>query len=122
MLCHTSLFILFLCHHVTFCKTLTSLSTVFIIKGHIRLLQLLKWPFHTSFFTHVEPLCNVYHRYSVISCNVPVPVIELLFSFCSRAPEDWTDAWKAGCLLKSPQSRTLLSAGSAADPSRTILK
>ncbi len=43
-----------LCHHVTFYKTLTSLSTVF-IKGHVGFLQFLKWPCHTSFFTHVEP-------------------------------------------------------------------
>ncbi len=54
MLCHTSLFIFSLCHHVTFYKTLTSLSTVF-IKGHVGFLQLLKWPCCTSFFTHVEP-------------------------------------------------------------------
>ncbi len=47
-------FILSLCRHVTFYKTLTSLSTVF-IKGHVGLLQLLKWPCRTSFFTHVEP-------------------------------------------------------------------
>ncbi len=40
--------------HVTFYKTLTSLSTVF-IKGHVGLLQLLKWLCRTSFFTHVEP-------------------------------------------------------------------
>ncbi len=54
MLCHTSLFILSLCHQVTFYKTLTSLSIVF-IKGHVGLLQLLKWPCRSSFFTHVEP-------------------------------------------------------------------
>ncbi len=53
MLCHTSLFIFSLCPHVTFYKTLTSLSTVF-VKGHIAFLQLLKWLRHTSFFTHVE--------------------------------------------------------------------
>ncbi len=47
-----------LCPHVTFYKTLTSLSTVF-IKGHIELLQLLKWPCHTSFFTHIEPLRSI---------------------------------------------------------------
>ena len=40
--------------HVTFYKALTSLSTVF-IKGHVVFLQLLKWPCHISFFTHVEP-------------------------------------------------------------------
>ncbi len=54
MLCHTSLFIFSLCRHVTFYKTLTSLSTVF-IKAQVGLLQLLKWPCRTSFFTHVEP-------------------------------------------------------------------
>ena len=43
-----------LCHHVTFYKSLTSLSTVF-IKAYVGLLQLLKWPCRTSFFTHVEP-------------------------------------------------------------------
>ncbi len=48
-------FLLFsLCPHVTFYKSLMSLPTVF-VKGHIRFLQLLKWPCHTSFFTHVEP-------------------------------------------------------------------
>ena len=35
--------------HVTFYKTLTSLSTVF-IKGHVGFLQLLKWLCRTSFF------------------------------------------------------------------------
>ncbi len=54
LLCHMSLFIFSLCPHVTYYKTLTSLSTVF-IKGHIGFLQLLKWPCHTSFLTHVEP-------------------------------------------------------------------
>ncbi len=54
MLCHTSLFIFSLCPHVTFYKTLTSLSTV-VIKGHVGFLQLLKWPRRTSFFGHVEP-------------------------------------------------------------------
>ncbi len=54
MLCHTSLFIFSLCRHVTFYKTLMSLSTVF-IKGHVGLLQLLKSLCRTSFFTHVEP-------------------------------------------------------------------
>ncbi len=39
---------------ITFYKTLRSLSTAF-IKGHVGLLQLLKWPCRTSFFTHVEP-------------------------------------------------------------------
>ncbi len=47
---HTSLFGFSLCPHVTFYKTLMSLSTVF-IKGHVGFLQLLKWPCH-SFFTH----------------------------------------------------------------------
>ena len=54
--------------HVTFYKTLTSLSTVF-IKGHVGLLQLLKWPCHTSFFAHVEPLqwtCSTYNLESQI--------------------------------------------------------
>ncbi len=55
MLCHSSLFIFSLCRYVTFYKTLTSLSTVY-IKAHIGLLQLLKWPCHTSFFTYVAPL------------------------------------------------------------------
>ena len=50
MLCRTSLFIFTLCRHVTFYKTLTSLSTVF-IKPHVGLLQLLKWLCRTSFFT-----------------------------------------------------------------------
>ncbi len=54
MLCHMSLFIFSLCRHVTFYKSLTSLSTVF-IKAHVELLQLLKWLCRTSFFTHVEP-------------------------------------------------------------------
>ncbi len=54
-LCYvTSLFIFFLCPHVTFYKTLTSLSTLF-IKGHIGFLQLLKWQCRTSVFTHVDP-------------------------------------------------------------------
>ncbi len=53
MLCHTSLFIFPYVPNVTFYKTLASLSTVF-IKGHVGFLQLLKWPCHTSFFTHVE--------------------------------------------------------------------
>ncbi len=50
-LCHVTHHFLFfsLCRHVTFYKTLTSLSTVF-IKAHIRFLQLLKWPCSTSFF------------------------------------------------------------------------
>ncbi len=54
MLCHTSLFIFSLCPHVTFYKTLMSLSTFF-IKGHVGSLQLLNWPCRTSFFTHVVP-------------------------------------------------------------------
>ncbi len=54
MLRHTSLFIFFLMSPCHFYKTLTSLSTVF-IKGYIGVLQLLKWPCRTSFFTHVEP-------------------------------------------------------------------
>ncbi len=45
----TSRFIVSLYPHVTFYKTLTSLSTVF-IKGHVGFLQLLKWPCRTSFF------------------------------------------------------------------------
>ena len=52
---HGPLVMFSLCHHVTFYNTLTSLSTVF-IKPHVGLLQLLKWPCRTSFFTHVEPL------------------------------------------------------------------
>ena len=52
--CRTSLFIFSLCPHVTFYKTLTSLSTAF-ITGHVAFLQWLKWPSHTSVFTHVEP-------------------------------------------------------------------
>ncbi len=48
-----------LCHHVTFYRTLTLLSTVF-IKGHVGFLQLLKWPCRNSFFTHVEPYVCVY--------------------------------------------------------------
>ncbi len=47
--CHFLLF-----SDVTFYKTLTSYSTVF-IKAHVGLLQLVKWPCRTSFFTHVEP-------------------------------------------------------------------
>ncbi len=39
-----------LCPHVTFYKTLTSLFSTVFIKGHIRFLQLLKWPCNTSFF------------------------------------------------------------------------
>ncbi len=38
MLCHSSLFIFSLCPHLTFYKTLTSLSTVF-IKGHVVFLR-----------------------------------------------------------------------------------
>ena len=55
-LCYVTHHFLFFPHfrHVTFYKTLMSLSTVF-IKAHIGLLQLLKWPCRTSFFTHVEP-------------------------------------------------------------------
>ena len=48
-ICRTSLFIFSLCHHVTFYKTLTSLSTVF-IKGHVGCLQLLKSPCSHFFF------------------------------------------------------------------------
>ncbi len=58
MLCHTSLFTFFLCPQATLYKTLTSLSTVF-IKGHVRSLQLSKWPCRISFFTHVEPSISV---------------------------------------------------------------
>ncbi len=47
--------------HITFNEILTSLSTVF-IKGSHLILQLLKWPCRTSFFTHVEP-------YIVWSCT-----------------------------------------------------
>ncbi len=49
MLCRTSLFSFSLCPHVTFYKTLTSLSTVF-IKAHVGLLQLLKWLSHFVFY------------------------------------------------------------------------
>ena len=58
-----------ICRHVTFYKTLPgSLSTVF-IKAHVRLLQLLKWPCRTSFFTHVETGCFVFchNMYNVAS-------------------------------------------------------
>ncbi len=48
-----------LCRHVTFYKTLTSLSTVF-IKGHVGLLQLLMSSCRTSFFTHVEPYIYIH--------------------------------------------------------------
>ncbi len=44
-----------------FIRPLTSLSTVF-IKSHVGLLQLLKWPCRTSFFTHVEPYTVVPRR------------------------------------------------------------
>ncbi len=55
-LCYVARHFLFfsLCRHVTFYKSLTSLSTVF-IKAYVRLLQPLKWPCRTLFFTHVEP-------------------------------------------------------------------
>ncbi len=53
MLCHKSLFIFYLCPHVTFYKTLTSLYTV-VIKGHVRFLQLLKWRCHTSFLALLD--------------------------------------------------------------------
>ncbi len=43
------------CH---FYKTLTSLSTVF-IKGHVRLLQILKCSCRTSFLTHVRALESI---------------------------------------------------------------
>ncbi len=68
MLCCTSLFIFTLCRHVTFYKTLMSLSTFF-IKPHVGLLQLLKWPCHTSLFTHVEPYHIVKHVYIVRVCH-----------------------------------------------------
>ncbi len=55
----TSLFIFSLCPHVTFYKTLTSLSTVF-IKGHGFVVELLKWPCRTSFFTNVEPFGGLF--------------------------------------------------------------
>ncbi len=56
-LCHVTRHLLFfsLCHHATFYKTLTSLSTV-IIKGHVLISTTFKVaPCHTSCFTHVEP-------------------------------------------------------------------
>ena len=43
-----------LCPDVTFYKTLTSISTVF-IKGHVEFVKFLNWPCRTSLFTHVEP-------------------------------------------------------------------
>ncbi len=57
-----------LCRHVTFYKTLTSLSTVF-IKAHVGLLQLLKWLCRTSFFypcraLWLAPAC-LYSRISI---------------------------------------------------------
>ncbi len=70
MLCHTSLVIFSLCPHVTFYKTLTSLSTVF-IKGHVgflKLLNLLKWPCRTSLFTHVE-------RFTLFPCMRSSPAV-----------------------------------------------
>ena len=56
-LCHMSLIFSF-CPHVTFYKTLMSLSTVF-IKGQVGVLQLLKWPCRTWFLTHEEPYVGV---------------------------------------------------------------
>ena len=56
-----------LCRNVTFDKSLTSLSiasVVFFIKVHVgMILQLLKWPCRTSFFTHVEPYMSKMYMY-----------------------------------------------------------
>ncbi len=74
MLCRTSLFIFSLCRHVTFYKTLMSLSTVF-VKAHVGLLQLLKWPCRTSFFTHVEPYTTDYVQISYNSAKLQQSLI-----------------------------------------------
>ena len=79
MLCHTSLFIFSLCRDVTFYKTFASLSTVF-IKAHVGLVQLLKWPCRTSFFTHVEPY-TFYLPHGV--------EIELIFALQARGSNIW---------------------------------
>ncbi len=64
-----SLFIFSLCRDVTFYKSLTLLSTFF-IKAHVGLLQLLKWPCRTSFFTHVEPyVIRPYHNSRIRSIS-----------------------------------------------------
>ena len=57
-LCYVTRQFLFccLCPHVPFYKTLMSLINFYsFIKGHVWLLQLLKWLCRTSLFTHVEP-------------------------------------------------------------------
>ena len=61
MLCRTSLFIFSLCHHVTFYKTLTSLSTVS-IKAHVgQVSTTFKVAVSHFVFTHVEPSILLWH-------------------------------------------------------------
>ncbi len=86
MLWHTSLFIFSLCHHVTLYKTLTSLSTLF-IKGHVGLLQLLKWPCRTSFF---YPCGALYFA----DCNNRSTILFFVSEICyeqGRGPRPPTD-------------------------------
>ncbi len=109
MLCHTlSLFIFSLCPHVTVYKTLTSLSTAF-IKGRVGFLQLLKWPCHTSFFTHVEPYID-YGKIlgSLNFCNLSMTMLSV--------PRDQSFVGDfSACIVKDKQSGrgavTLSSAG-----------
>ncbi len=107
MLCHTSLFVFSLCHHVTFYKTLTLLSTVF-IKGHVGCLQLLKWPCHTSIFTHVEPLIynTMYKLCCYVSCTkglyicMSFPASSRVFHSCDSDP-NLRDTLDAQCPVQA---------------------
>ncbi len=89
MLCQPSLFIFSLCRHVTFYKTLTSLSTVF-IKGHVRFLQLLKCQCRTSFFTHVEPSIWTYYVETVHGCPMITNICNFPHSAACRFTNDYT--------------------------------
>ncbi len=66
---------------VTFYKTLTSLSTFF-IKGHVGLLQLLKWPCRTFVFYP----CGALRFYLTLYLkNFLIPILGLLRQRCSFA-------------------------------------
>ncbi len=74
------------CH---FYKTLTSLSTLF-IKPHVGLLQLLKWPCWTSFFTHVEAYTYVYIYHPIKASLSALPLLFLILrQYRIQSYYDW---------------------------------
>ncbi len=94
-LCYVTRYVLFfsLCPHVTFDKTLTSLSTVF-IKGHVWFLQLLKRPCHTACFTHVEHYRSIGVFHAIIEYSGQL----VFFNYINSAGKCTMWSWQTSLL------------------------